>query len=140
MRKSLIGLLLILSMVAVACGNSLEGQEVIYFGAPATDGPDGQAIQSSFDQFTEDTGIIVTYVGSENFESELLAQIEAGNPPNIALWPQPGTVRAQAEAGNLIPLEDLGVDLEEYRSNFSPYLVGLGEVDGVPYGLSLIHI
>ena len=134
MRKSLIGLLLILSMVAVACGNSLEGEEVLYFGAPATDSPDGIAIQSSFEQFTEETGIIVTYVGSENFESELLAQIEAGNPPNIALWPQPGTVRAQARAGNLIPLEDLGVDLDEYRANFSPYLVGLGEVDGVPYG------
>jgi len=133
-KKSIFGLLLVLSLVLVACGNSLEGQEVIYFGAPATDGPDGQAIQSSFDAFTEETGIIVTYVGSENFESELLAQIEAGNPPNIALWPQPGTVRAQAEAGNLIPLEDLGVDLEEYRANFSPYLVGLGEVDGVPYG------
>ena len=133
-KKSIIGLLLVLSLLLGACGNSLEGQEVIYFGAPATDGPDGQAIQSSFDSFTEETGIIVTYVGSENFESELLAQIEAGNPPNIALWPQPGTVRAQAEAGNLIPLEDLGVDLEEYRSNFSPYLVGLGEVDGVPYG------
>ena len=28
----------------------------------------------------------------------------------------------------------LGVDLDEYRSNFSSYLVGLGEVDGVPYG------
>ena len=58
MRKSLIGLLLILSMVAVACGDSLEGQEVIYFGAPATDGPDGQAIQSSFDEFTEDLSLI----------------------------------------------------------------------------------
>ena len=134
MKKSIIGLLLILSMLAVACGNSLEGQEVIYFGAPATDGPDGQAIQATFRDFTEETGIIVTYVGSENFESELLAQIEAGNPPNIALWPQPGTVRAQARAGNIIPLEDVGVDLDEYRSNFSPYLVGLGEVDGVPYG------
>ena len=85
MKKSIIGLLLILSMLAVACGNSLEGQEVIYFGAPATDGPDGQAIQATFRDFTEETGIIVTYVGSENFESELLAQIEAGNPPNIAL-------------------------------------------------------
>ena len=52
-KKSIFGLLLVLSLVLVACGNSLEGQEVIYFGAPATDGPDGQAIQSSFDEFTD---------------------------------------------------------------------------------------
>ena len=45
-------------------------------------------------------------------------QTTNGNPPNIALWPQPGTVRAQAEAGNLIPLADLGVDLEEMMIQF----------------------
>ena len=70
MRKSIFGLLLILSMVAMACGGGLEGEEVLMFGAPATDGPDGKAIQASFDAFEEETGIIVTYVGSENFESE----------------------------------------------------------------------
>ena len=51
-----------------------EGEEVLMFGAPATDGPDGKAIQASFDAFEEETGIIVTYVGSENFESEVQEQ------------------------------------------------------------------
>ena len=134
MRKSIFGLLLILSMVAMACGGGLEGEEVLMFGAPATDGPDGKAIQASFDAFEEETGIIVTYVGSENFESEVQAQMEAGNPPDIALWPQPGAVRDAAERGFLIPMADLDVDMDAYRNNFSPYLVGLGEVDGVAYG------
>ena len=58
MRKSIFGLLLILSMVAMACGGGLEGEEVLMFGAPATDGPDGKAIQASFDAFEEETGII----------------------------------------------------------------------------------
>ena len=134
MRKSIFGLLLILSMVAMACGGGLEGEEVLMFGAPATDGPDGKAIQASFDAFEEETGIIVTYVGSENFESEVQAQMEAGNPPDIALWPQPGAVRDAAERGFLIPMADLDVDMDAYRNNFSSYLVGLGEVDGVAYG------
>ena len=55
MRKSIFGLLLILSMVAMACGGGLEGEEVLMFGAPATDGPDGKAIQASFDAFEEET-------------------------------------------------------------------------------------
>ncbi|GIR90882.1 MAG: hypothetical protein CM15mP90_3060 [Actinomycetota bacterium] len=38
------------------------------------------------------------------------------------------------ERGYLTPLEDLGVDLDEYKTNFSSYFVGLGTVDGVIYG------
>ena len=60
--------------------------------------------------------------------------MEAGNPPDIALWPQPGAVRDAAERGFLIPMADLDVDMDAYRNNFSSYLVGLGEVDGVAYG------
>ena len=50
MRKSIFGLsLLALALIAAACGGgSLEGEEVLVFGAAATDGPDGQAIQMVF--------------------------------------------------------------------------------------------
>ena len=94
MRKSIFGLsLLALALIAAACGGgSLEGEEVLVFGAPATDGPDGQAIQMVFDKFTEETGIIATYVGSENFESEVQVQLESGDVPDIIYWPQPGGV------------------------------------------------
>ena len=71
MRKTLIGLLAVVALIAAACGGaSLEGEEVLIFGAPATDGPDGKAIQAAMDEFSEDTGIIVTYVGSENLSKK----------------------------------------------------------------------
>ena len=76
MKKSLIGLLLVVALIAAACGSSLEGEEVLIFGAPATDGPDGKAIQAAMDEFSAETGIIVTYVGSENFEQEIQVQME----------------------------------------------------------------
>ena len=136
MRKSIFGLsLLALALIAAACGGgSLEGEEVLVFGAPATDGPDGKAIQEVFDDFTEETGIIATYVGSENFESEVQVQLESGDVPDLIYWPQPGGVVDAAERGLLVPLEDLGIDLDEYESRYSPYLVSLGVVDGVAYG------
>ena len=136
MRKSIFGLsLLALALIAAACGGgSLEGEEVLVFGAPATDGHDGKAIQEIFDDFTEETGIIATYVGSENFESEVQVQLESGDVPDIIYWPQPGGVVDAAERGLLVPLEDLGIDLDEYESRYSPYLVSLGVVDGVAYG------
>jgi len=136
MRKSIFGLsLLALALIAAACGGgSLEGEEVLVFGAPATDGPDGQAIQMVFDMFTEETGIIATYVGSENFESEVQVQLESGDVPDIIYWPQPGGVVDAAERGLIVPLEDLGIDIDAYKAAYSPYLVSLGTVDGVVYG------
>ena len=133
MKKSIFGLLVILSMIAVACGGgSLEGEEVFITGALV--GNDAAGFQENFDSFTEETGIIVSFQGSDNFEQEVQIQMESGDTPDIALWPQPGAVVDAAKRGYLISLEDLGVDMDEYRASFSPYIVGLGEVDGAHYG------
>jgi alpha-glucoside transport system substrate-binding protein len=133
MKKSIFGLLVILSMIAVACGGgSLEGEEVFITGALV--GNDAAGFQQNFDSFTEETGIIVSFQGSDNFEQEVQIQMESGDTPDIALWPQPGAVVDAANRGYLVSLEDLGVDMDEYRSSFSSYIVGLGEVDGAHYG------
>ena len=128
MKKSILGLLVILSMIAVACGgSSLEGEEVFITGALV--GNDAAGFQENFDSFTEETGIIVSFQGSDNFEQEVQIQMESGDTPDIALWPQPGAVVDAAHRGYLVSLEDLGVDMDEYRSSFSSYIVGLGELD-----------
>ena len=133
MKKSIFGLLVILSMIAVACGGgSLEGEEVFITGALV--GNDAAGFQQNFDSFTEETGIIVSFQGSDNFEQEVQIQMESGDTPDIALWPQPGAVVDAAQRGYLVSLEDLGVDMDEYRASFSSYIVGLGEVDGAHYG------
>ena len=133
MKKSIFGLLVILSMIAVACGgSSLEGEEVFITGALV--GNDAAGFQENFDSFTEETGIIVSFQGSDNFEQEIQIQMESGDTPDIALFPQPGGVVDAAQRGYLVALEDLGVDLDDYKANFSEYIVGLGTVDGVAYG------
>ena len=133
MKKSIFGLLVILSMIAVACGgSSLEGEEVFITGALV--GNDAAGFQENFDSFTEETGIIVSFQGSDNFEQEIQIQMESGDTPDIALFPQPGGVVDAAQRGYLVALEDLGVDLDDYKANFSEYIVGLGTVDGIAYG------
>ena len=93
MRKTLIGLLAVVALIAAACGGaSLEGEEVLIFGAPATDGPDGKAIQAAMDEFSEETGIIVTYVGSENFEQEIQVQMESPRRPKLTSGSEPAGV------------------------------------------------
>ena len=67
---------------------------------------------------------------------------QAGDPPDVAVVPQPGIVRDLAREGHLI---DLGtyLDLEALKSDQSPYLVSLGTIgddgswpasDGATYG------
>ena len=133
MRKSLLMTFLLLTLILGACGGaSLEGEEVTITGALI--GEDQEGFRANFESFTEETGIVVTYQGSDNFEQEIQIQMESGDTPDFALWPQPGAVVDAAQRGMLTPPADLDIDLDGYATNFSSYLVGLGTVDGVVYG------
>ena len=133
MRKSLLMTFLLLTLILGACGGaSLEGEEVTITGALI--GEDQEGFRANFESFTEETGIVVTYQGSDNFEQEIQIQMESGDTPDFALWPQPGAVVDAAQRGMLTSLEDLEIDLDAYKTNFSSYLVGLGTVDGSIYG------
>ena len=133
MRKSLLMTFLLLTLILGACGGaSLEGEEVTITGALI--GEDQEGFRANFESFTEETGIVVTYQGSDNFEQEIQIQMESGDTPDFALWPQPGAVVDAAQRGMLTSLEDLEIDIDAYKTNFSSYLVGLGTVDGSIYG------
>jgi alpha-glucoside transport system substrate-binding protein len=133
MRKSLLMTFLLLTLILGACGGaSLEGEEVTITGALI--GEDQEGFRANFESFTEETGIVVTYQGSDNFEQEIQIQMESGDTPDFALWPQPGAVVDAAQRGMLTSLADLDIDLDAYKTNFSSYLVGLGTVDGAIYG------
>ena len=124
---------LLLTLILGACGGaSLEGEEVTITGALI--GEDQEGFRANFESFTEETGIVVTYQGSDNFEQEIQIQMESGDTPDFALWPQPGAVVDAAQRGMLTSLSDLDIDLDGYKTNFSSYLVGLGTVDDVIYG------
>jgi alpha-glucoside transport system substrate-binding protein len=124
---------LLLTLILGACGGaSLEGEEVTITGALIGEDQDG--FRANFESFTEETGIVVTYQGSDNFEQEIQIQMESGDTPDFALWPQPGAVVDAAQRGMLTSLEDLEIDIDAYKTNFSSYLVGLGTVDGSIYG------
>jgi alpha-glucoside transport system substrate-binding protein len=133
MKKPLLMCFLLLTLILGACGGGgVEGETVSITGALI--GEDQNGFRENIKAIEEATGIIVTYQGSDNFEQEIQIQMESGDTPDFALFPQPGGVVDAAQRGMLISLEDLGIDLEEYKSNFSPYLVSLGTVDGVIYG------
>ncbi len=152
MRKNrwFIGFVLVLAMVAAACGSgddttttvAAEGGgeggatgEVSAFGAFS--GVEAQAVQQVIDEkINAVKGYTAEYEGSDSFEEQIKIRVDGGNPPDVALYPQPGSVVEQGDLGNAIALEDLGFDIAELEALFGPYLVSLGQgADGKHYGL-----
>ena len=73
--------------------------------------------------------------GSSQFEEQIKIRVEGGNPPEIAMYPQPGTVVELAKAGKAIALEDLGFNISELEKTFGKYFLSLGEHNGKHYGM-----
>ena len=112
----------------------LSGTEVAIFGAFA--GVEADAVnQIIVEKFNEPTGSNAVYEGSDSFEEQIKIRIEGGNPPDVAIYPQPGSVIEQAAAGTAIALEDLGFEMSDLEAIFGTYLLSLGEYEGKHYGI-----
>ncbi len=128
-------MLVVLALVAAACGgDGDDGAVVNIFGAPT--GIEATGMQQVIDdEINSVKDYTATYEGSDSFEEQIKIRVEGGNPPDIAFYPQPGSVVEQAEAGNIVALEDLGYSRADLEATFGTYLLSLGEVDGKYYGL-----
>ncbi len=112
----------------------LSGASVSVFGAPTS--VEESAINAIIQEyFNEPTGANAEYEGSDGFEEQIQIRIEGGNPPDLALFPQPGAIIEQASLGNAVSLEELGFDIAELEAIFGEYLLSLGEYEGQHYGL-----
>ena len=82
----------------------LSGQEVSVLGPWLA--VDRDLFSSVFAYFEAATGADVVYAGSDSFEQQIVIDIQAGSPPNLAIFPQPGLAADQASKGGLVPLGD----------------------------------
>ncbi len=86
--------------------------------------------------FEQETGASVAYESTgEDTGAYLGPKLEANEPPDVAILPQPGLVQEYADQDALVPLEgDAAAALEE---NYTDYWKELGSVDGEAYGILL---
>lgn len=121
-------------------------------GAPSTDGGDGgdatvtiygtivddeaKLLQESWKDWADENGITIKYEGSQDFETQLGTRAQGGNPPDIAIFPQPGLLKDFADREYLKPAP------EEVEKNANEYWtedwVNYGTVDGTFYGAPLM--
>ena len=87
-----------------ADSHDLSGKSARIFGPWL--GPDKEYADSVVAYFNEATGANVTYSGSDSFEQQIVIDSEAGSPPNIAVFPQPGLLADMAGRGLLEPMPE----------------------------------
>ena len=115
-------------------GNALAGTTVTIFSSE--DGVDeATGIQRALDVFAAENGMTITHTGARDFSDQINAQAAGGNPPDIAMFPQPGKVRDFARQGFLLPLRadvDAAVRPQWPAGTLEAY-----SVDGTPYALQV---
>lgn len=98
-------------------------------------GSEQEAFQKVLDKFTQDTGIETKYESARDFLPVIRTRLAADNPPEVAILPRPGFVDELARDEALIPLEDLGLDVEAINQNYGETWVDLATFEDTTYGV-----
>lgn len=158
----LVGMMIVVALVLVACGGSttttasspgttsapgatsgpstsgtsglpdLTGQTVEV--AAVWTGTEQANVQKVLDEFAAQTGATVTFTSTGNDIATVLGtRITGGNPPDVAFLPQPGLMTNLVKQKALQPIGDVvGTVMEQ---NYAPVWKDLGVVNGTQYGM-----
>jgi alpha-glucoside transport system substrate-binding protein len=137
-----------LTLIAAACGGDNNEPSTTTTGAAGAVDLSGQTVevaatwtgaeQKNFEQvlnlFEDQTGATVRFLSAgDDIAAYLGPKIEGGQPPDVAILPQPGVVKSFAADGSLIPIEDFAGDVVD--QNFAPAGREPGTVDGTLYAV-----
>ncbi|MEU3254909.1 ABC transporter substrate-binding protein [Streptomyces sp. NPDC006997] len=97
-------------------------------------GTEQKNFKTVLSEFEDRTGAKVTFVPAQDPIINFLgSKIAGGQPPDIAMLPQPGAIKQAVEKGWAKPL---GTEAQEQlKKNYSQGWQDIGSVDGKPYGV-----
>jgi alpha-glucoside transport system substrate-binding protein len=150
-RWQLLALLLtlVLAVMAAGCGGddddepgagATTGEETTEESVSGTvsvmavwTGPEQASFQAVLDGFKDaNPDVTVNYTSAgDQLPTQLSTAVEGGNPPDIAVLPQPGLMSDFAKKDALQPLD---FAQEDIQTNLGDSAVELGSVDGTLYG------
>lgn len=116
-------------VAVLALSTGFATAEQLTISGPWT-GVDEAQVQKVLDLFREQSGIDVSYVGSDSFEQNIVVDLEAGSAANIAVFPQPGLAADMAARGFLTPLGSDVADWVDANYAAGPSWVSLGTYAG----------
>jgi len=129
-------LFVVLSFVLMGCNKkdgttSNEPKSVTVLGTVT--GDELSLFEGCFDAFEEETGITVNYEPTKEFENLINVRIEAGNPPDVGMFPQPGLALKFLKAGKVVKLQPKTV--ENIKKNYAQGWIDLMSYEGTIYGV-----
>jgi len=97
-------------------------------------GAEQDRFQMVLDAFAEETGASVRFRSAgDDVAAYVGPRIEGGDPPDVAILPQPGVLQTFAKQGDLVDIEDVAGD--EVDANFGETARDVGSADGTLYGV-----
>jgi len=111
-------------------GGDLAGTTVTVFGA-FTDPSEVGAVNAGYEKFEEETGIDIVYEGASDFEILINTRVEAGDPPDIACFPQPGLMKRFAD--DAVAVTDI-VSLDYLQQQYNQSWIDMATADGKVIG------
>ena len=115
----------------------LKGKTVSVYTGIVT--PEDVAYMDSYKPFEKCTGATIKYEGDKGFETQILVRAKAGNPPDIAIIPQPGLLKQLVATGKAkeAPAEVAANVDKFWGEDWKGYATVNGKFYGAPSGASV---
>jgi alpha-glucoside transport system substrate-binding protein len=114
-------------------GSGDKSIEIMYgFG-----GDQSKGYVAAMKQFEASSGIKIKYTdASQSFDTLIRPRVQGNNPPDIALFPQPGLMLDFAKQGKL---QDLGtmLNVDQLKPQLVPGVLDVGTLEGKVYGFPM---
>lgn len=94
---------------------------------------------NSYKPFETCTGATVKYEGDKSFETQILVRAKAGNPPDLAIVPQPGLLKQLVGTGKAVVAPDeVAANVDKFwGKDWKAYATVDGKFYGAPLGASV---
>ncbi|MDP3178046.1 MAG: extracellular solute-binding protein [Spirochaetaceae bacterium] len=130
--KKLVALLALLALLSCAAFAQTKTSKITVLGVWG--GQEADTFEAMNKAFSDKTGIKVEFEATRDLDAVLTTRVQAGNPPDIVILPNPGKLYELAAAGKLKDLSKV-LDMKAYAANYAAGWKDLGTVNGKLYGL-----
>lgn len=113
---------------------TFEGEQVTI--SSTISDQEGDQLVESWADFVSCTGITIEHNGTNEFESQIFVQVEGGNAPDLAIFPQPGLMQRMHANDHLVAAGDDVVATAE--ENITEDWLSYGKLDGTQYGVPIM--
>ncbi len=98
------------------------------------DGDELESFQAMVAPWEEQTGGAMAFSGTRDLIAVLRTRVTAGNPPDVAILPNPGQMVELATEGNIVAMNSF-LNMEMINQQYAQAWIDLGTVDGNLYGI-----